>query len=106
MRRHGSRCSGSVARPTCARRRPTPSAALASSPTAPRSPSARAALAEAERIAPDYVLVYQYQSNVAYLMKDRGAAIAALEKALALEPDNALFQANLEWLRGRESGSP
>jgi len=56
-------------------------------------------LAEAERLAPDYSLVYQYQSNVAYLMGDLAAAIAALEKALALEPDNALFKANLARLR-------
>jgi hypothetical protein len=31
------------------------------------------------------------------------AAIAALEKALELEPDNALFRTNLERLRGMES---
>jgi Type I phosphodiesterase / nucleotide pyrophosphatase/Tetratricopeptide repeat len=49
--------------------------------------------------APDYVLVYQYRSNVAYLMGDRAAAIAALERALELEPDNALFRVNLEGLR-------
>jgi tetratricopeptide (TPR) repeat protein len=52
-------------------------------------------LAEAERIAPRYVLVYQYQSNVSYLKGDRAAARRALQKALALEPDNALFRANL-----------
>jgi predicted AlkP superfamily phosphohydrolase/phosphomutase/Tfp pilus assembly protein PilF len=57
-------------------------------------------LAEAERLAPGYALVYQYQSNVAYLMGDIPAAIAALEKALALEPENALFQTNLTRLRG------
>jgi predicted AlkP superfamily phosphohydrolase/phosphomutase/Tfp pilus assembly protein PilF len=56
-------------------------------------------LAEAEKIAPGYVLVYQYQSNVAYLKKDTPAAIRALQKALAIEPDNALFKNNLKRLR-------
>src|SRR5262249_37882770 len=61
-------------------------------------PNARRQLAEAERLAPRLALVYQYQANVAYLMEDRPAAIAALKKALALEPDNALFRANLQAL--------
>jgi len=65
-------------------------------------PEAMRLLGEAERIAPAYVIVYQYQSNVAYLMGDRARAIRALEKALALEPDNALFKTNLE--RMREGG--
>jgi Flp pilus assembly protein TadD len=56
-------------------------------------------LTEAERLAPRYVLVHQYRSNVAYLAGDRAGAIRALEKALALEPDNALFRANLARLR-------
>src|SRR5262249_25518901 len=56
---------------------------------------ARRRLAEAERLAPRLALVYQYEANVAYLMNDRPAAIAALKKALALEPDNALFRSNL-----------
>jgi tetratricopeptide (TPR) repeat protein len=55
-------------------------------------------LDEAARIAPRYALVYQYRANVAYLMGDRAAAIAALKQGLALEPDNALFQANLKRL--------
>ena len=53
-------------------------------------------LDEAERMAPRYALVHQYRSNVAYLMGDRAAAISALKKGLALEPDNALFRNNLE----------
>ena len=56
-------------------------------------------LAEAERIAPRYAIVYQYQSNVAYLMGDTPAAIRALEKALAIEPGNALFKTNLKRLK-------
>jgi len=56
-------------------------------------------LQEAERIAPRYTVVYQYQSNVAYLMGDRAAAIRALEKGLSIEPDNALFKTNLKRLR-------
>src|SRR5262249_26988664 len=55
-------------------------------------------LDEAQRIAPRYPLVYQYRSNVAFLMGDRPAAIAALKKAIELEPDNALFRTNLQRL--------
>ncbi len=55
-------------------------------------------LDEAQRVAPDLPLLYQYRSNVAFLMGDREAAIAALHRALELEPDNALFQANLQRL--------
>ena len=64
-------------------------------------------LDEAEATAPRYVLVYQYRSNVAYLMGDPALGIAALEKALEIEPGNALFQRNLERLRssgGSDSG--
>ena len=56
-------------------------------------------LDEAEAVAPRYALVAQYRSNVAYLKGDLAGAIRALEKGLVLEPDNALFRANLEWLR-------
>jgi predicted AlkP superfamily phosphohydrolase/phosphomutase/Flp pilus assembly protein TadD len=56
-------------------------------------------LDEAERIAPSYVLVHQYRSNVAFLMGDRTAAIDSLKRALELEPDNALFRTNLERLQ-------
>jgi lysophospholipase L1-like esterase len=58
-------------------------------------PTAAALLAEAARLAPDVGLVYQFQSNVAHLRGDRTAVIRALERALALEPDNRLLQANL-----------
>jgi tetratricopeptide (TPR) repeat protein len=53
-------------------------------------------LAEAEGLAPEYVLVYQYQANVAYLMADYRQAERVLRRALELEPDNALFRRNLE----------
>ena len=56
-------------------------------------------LDHAEAIAPQYSLVFQYRSNVAYLMGDRDKAIAALERALELEPDNALFRENLRRLK-------
>ncbi len=56
-------------------------------------------LDEAQRIAPRYALIYQYRSNVAYLMGDRAAAVEALRKGLELEPDNALFQENLKNLQ-------
>ena len=62
-------------------------------------PDALNRLAEAERLAPRYVLVHQYRSNVAYLMGDVAGAIKALEKGLALEPDNALFRTNLQRLK-------
>ena len=56
-------------------------------------------LAAAERLAPGLALVCQYEANVAYLAGDRPRAIRALERCLALEPDNALFRTNLERLR-------
>jgi tetratricopeptide (TPR) repeat protein len=61
--------------------------------------SAMAQLDDAERTAPRFVRIYQYRANVAFLMNDQAAAIAALEKALEIEPDNALFRTNLERLR-------
>jgi tetratricopeptide (TPR) repeat protein len=61
-------------------------------------------LDEAEQAAPGFALVYQYRSNVAFLMGDVEGAKAALRKALEIEPDNALFQTNLRRLK--ESGAP
>jgi tetratricopeptide (TPR) repeat protein len=55
----------------------------------------------AQRLAPRLALVCQYESNVAYLAGDRPRALRALERCLALEPDNALFQTNLERLRNQ-----
>lgn len=60
-------------------------------------------LDEAQRIAPRFARVYQYRSNVAFLMHDREGAIAALRKALELEPDNALFRTNLQRLQSETS---
>lgn len=56
-------------------------------------------LAEAERLTPEAAVVYQYQSNVAFLRGDREAAITALERALELEPDDARLRENLRRLR-------
>jgi len=56
-------------------------------------------LDEAQHLAPRYALLYQYRANVAFLMNDRPGAIAALKKALEIEPDNALFQTNLKRLQ-------
>jgi tetratricopeptide (TPR) repeat protein len=64
-------------------------------------PAAMRHLEDAERIAPRDALVHQYKANVAYLMGNRSAAIRALERALEIEPDNALYRANLERLRSR-----
>ncbi len=63
-------------------------------------------LDRAERVAPDYSLVYQYRSNVAFLMGDKQAAMAAVEKALALEPGNPLFERNLEHLKAASAPAP
>jgi tetratricopeptide (TPR) repeat protein len=60
--------------------------------------AAMRSLDEAERLAPNLSLVHQYRANVAYLMGDQAAAAAALRRALAIEPDNALFRRNLEQL--------
>ena len=61
-------------------------------------------LDQAEEMAPELPLVFQYRANVAYLMGDKSAAIAALEKAIQLEPDNILYRENLKRLR--ESDKP
>jgi arylsulfatase A-like enzyme len=63
--------------------------------------AAAEALDEAEVRAPGLALVHQYRSNVAWLSGDSEAAISALERALELEPDNALYRVNLETLRAR-----
>ncbi|MEM1207538.1 MAG: hypothetical protein AAGN66_30165, partial [Acidobacteriota bacterium] len=60
-------------------------------------------LEQAEAEAPRYVLIYQYRSNVAYLMGDLELGIAALERALEIEPGNALFERNLEQLRSQRA---
>ncbi len=62
-------------------------------------------LDEATRVAPDYALVYQYRANVAFLMGDPNAAVTALERALELDPGNALFERNLAHLRGVASST-
>ncbi len=63
--------------------------------------SALRLLDEAERHAPRYVLVHQYRANVAFLMGNAQLAADSLANALALEPDNALFRANLAQLEER-----
>ena len=62
-------------------------------------PRALELLAEAEQLWPDLPLVYQYRANVCYLMGDPKGALAALERAAELEPDNMAVRANLERLR-------
>jgi tetratricopeptide (TPR) repeat protein len=61
-------------------------------------------LEEAERIAPGFARIFHYRSNVAYLMGDRTAAVAALRRAVELEPENPLFRANLERLERLDGG--
>jgi tetratricopeptide (TPR) repeat protein len=60
---------------------------------------ARARLEVAAEMAPDLALVHQYAANVAYLEGDLPAAIAALERALAIEPDAPALRENLRRLR-------
>ncbi len=55
-------------------------------------------LDQAERLAPRMAMIQQYRANVAFLMGNRDEAIAALNKALEIEPDNALFKSNLKKL--------
>jgi tetratricopeptide (TPR) repeat protein len=55
----------------------------------------------AEQQAPELAAILQDRSNVLYLMGDYPAAAEALERALELEPDNALYRTNLERLRRR-----
>ncbi len=55
-------------------------------------------LDEAEALDPTFALVHHYRANVAYLRGDREAAAASLARAIALEPDNALFRENLSRL--------
>ena len=61
-------------------------------------------LEQAEELAPDSVVVLQFKANVAYLAGDLDAAQKALEKALEIEPDNALFKNNLEQIDARRAG--
>lgn len=68
--------------------------------------SALADLDEAARLAPRYPRVHHYRSNVAFLMGDVPAAIAALERALALDPDNALYRENLRRLKEGKRQAP
>jgi hypothetical protein len=63
-------------------------------------------LDEAEATSPEFALIHQYRSNVAYLMGDRSRAIAALRKGLQLEPDNALFRENLRRLSAAAPEEP
>jgi predicted AlkP superfamily phosphohydrolase/phosphomutase/Flp pilus assembly protein TadD len=69
-------------------------------------PKATSILDEAARVAPSYSLVHQYRANVAFLAGDRKAAIGALQKALELEPDNALYLQNLRYLERAEDPPP
>jgi tetratricopeptide (TPR) repeat protein len=61
-------------------------------------------LDDAMRIAPDYALLHQYRANIAFLKGDRASAVSALERAVALAPDNVLYRGNLERLRALPEG--
>lgn len=66
-------------------------------------PEAHRLLDSAETLDPRLARIHQYRANVAYIEGDSARAIAALERALELEPDNALYRANLESLRSGRS---
>lgn len=66
-------------------------------------PGANRLLDDAEKIAPRFVLVHQYRSNVAYLSGDIDEAIRAIEKGLSIEPDNQLFRTNLAKLKATKA---
>ena len=68
-------------------------------------PEAMELLDRAEEVAPDYVVVLQFKANVAYLMGDLDEAQRALEKALEIEPENALFKNNLEQIEAKRAGA-
>lgn len=68
-------------------------------------PGALRLLDEAEKLAPGFVLVYQYRSNVSYLAGDLDGSIRALERGLEIEPENVLFQENLKTLRARKNAA-
>jgi Flp pilus assembly protein TadD len=63
-------------------------------------------LDEAAALAPDLAMVHQYRSNVSYLAGDLDGAIAALERVLELEPENAVARKNLEAARKKRDSSP
>lgn len=63
-------------------------------------------LDEAEALSPDLPFVHQYRANVAYLKGDMDAAIAAWERALELEPGNAVVEKNLQLARERRDEPP
>lgn len=56
-------------------------------------------LDRAENLAPGEVVMLQYRSNLAYLQGNWLEAERILVEALAREPDNALFEKNLERVR-------
>ena len=56
-------------------------------------------LLEARRLAPDSPEVHQYLSNVYYMSGQLEPALAEVEQALALNPDNQLYRRNAAALR-------
>jgi hypothetical protein len=60
----------------------------------------------AEVVAPRYAAVFQYRSSLAYLMGDLPRAVSDLQRALEIEPQNALFRQSLEELQRRMTSGP
>lgn len=63
-------------------------------------------LEQAEDAAPPYVVTYHVRANVYYLKGKIKEAIKALELALVVEPDNALFSQNLKRLKAEPPRKP
>jgi hypothetical protein len=61
--------------------------------------AARENLEEAAALAPDLELVHLDAANVAYLQGDLLAAVAALERAVEIDPDDLVLRENLETFR-------
>ena len=68
--------------------------------------TAREQFEKARQLAPLSAAPLHGLANAAYLRGDRDEAIRNLTAALALEPDNALFRANLDRLKGRDKPAP
>jgi tetratricopeptide (TPR) repeat protein len=55
-------------------------------------------LEEAERLAPRFPVIFQYRSNIHFLMGDEAAAVDALRAGLRAVPGDVLFRENLRRL--------
>jgi 4-amino-4-deoxy-L-arabinose transferase-like glycosyltransferase len=71
---------------------------------AKRYDEARALLAEAARLEPDWALPHQYRANIDFLAGDRRGAVRHLERAVERQPLDLALRANLKALRRQPAG--